>query len=255
MPPSTSMNAEHADALAFAESVAGVLIRHGAEAPELQAVLDGLGWGTLADDRALTACAGLGAVELGRRLAGIEHVDRLLGAAPAAGELVRSLGSERVALVGVTRRIVRRSEAVPYAEGLEVHRVLELGEPVTEVSATALASWRAACVGYLGGLGQGALDLTVEYVRGRRAFGTTLSALAPVQQLLAGAATAVGGVRLLAAEAPDADALAYAGHAIAAACAACHQVSGAIGFTLEYPLHRYTQRARALAIWSDALLD
>ena len=29
----------------------------------------------------------------------------------------------------------------------------------------------------------------------------------------------------------------------------------AIGFTLEYPLHRYTQRARALATWNDALLD
>lgn len=248
------MNAPDVDARAFAESVAGVLVRHGPEAPELPAVLDGLGWDTLADDRALAACAGLGAVELGRRLAPLSHVDRLLGAGPAAGGLVRSLGSGRVALVGASRRTVLRSEAVPYADGLEVHRVLELGEPVGEASAAALTTWRAACVGYLGGLGQGALDLTVEYARGRRAFGTVLGALAPVQQLLAGAATAVGGVRLLAGEAPDADALAYAGHAIAGACAACHQVSGAIGFTLEYPLHRYTQRARALAIWNDALL-
>ncbi len=32
-------------------------------------------------------------------------------------------------------------------------------------------------------------------------------------------------------------------------------MTGAIGFTLEYPLHRYTQRARALAAWNDALLD
>lgn len=255
MPRSASMSAADADARAFAESVAGVLVRHGPEAPELPAVLAGLGWDTLADDQALAACAGLGAVELGRRLAPLHHVDRLLGAAPAAGGLARSLGSERIALIGATRRIVRRSEAVAYAEGLDVHRVLELGEPVGEVSATARASWRAACVGYLGGLGQGALDLTVEYARGRRAFGTTLGALAPVQQLLANAATAVGGVRLLAGEAADADALAYAAHAIAGACAACHQVSGAIGFTLEYPLHRYTQRARALATWNDALLE
>ena len=113
----------------------------------------------------------------------------------------------------------------------------------------------AASVGYLAGLGQAALDLTVDYVRQRRAFGTTLAALAPVQQQLAGAATAVRGVRLLAGEDPATDALAYAGPAVAEACAACQQVTGAIGFTLEYPLHRYTQRARALAVWNDALLD
>ena len=47
----------------------------------------------------------------------------------------------------------------------------------------------------------------------------------------------------------------HAGPAIAAACAACQQVTGAIGFTLEYPLHRYTQRAWALATWNEALLD
>jgi alkylation response protein AidB-like acyl-CoA dehydrogenase len=75
-----------------------------------------------------------------------------------------------------------------------------------------------------------------------------------VQQLLAAAATAVRGATLLAAEAPDDDALAYAGPAVAEACAACQQVTGAIGFTLEYPLHRYTQRARALAVWNEALL-
>jgi alkylation response protein AidB-like acyl-CoA dehydrogenase len=79
--------------------------------------------------------------------------------------------------------------------------------------------------------------------------------LAPVQQLLAGAATSVRGVRLLAGEQPDGDALAHAGVAVAEACAACHQATGAIGFTLEYPLHRYTQRARALAAWNDVLLE
>ena len=138
-----------------------------------------------------------------------------------------------------------------------MHRVLELGEAVTVSSdawQTASRAWVAASVGYLGGLGQEALDLTVDYVRQRRAFGSTLAALAPVQQLLAGAATAVRGVVLLADSCPDSDALAHAGPAVAAACAACHQVTGAIGFTLEYPLHRFTQRARAAAVWNDALL-
>ena len=148
-----------------------------------------------------------------------------------------------------------RAEPVASAEGLEVERVLEAGEAAGQVSASALASWTAASVGYLAGLGEGALEMTIAYVRQRRAFGTTLAALAPVQQLLAGAATAVAGVSLLAGTTPDGNALAHAGAAVAEACAACHQVTGAIGFTLEYPLHRYTQRARALAVWNDALLD
>jgi alkylation response protein AidB-like acyl-CoA dehydrogenase len=158
----------------------------------------------------------------------------------------------------VVRRSVLQSERLPSPDGLEVHRVLKLGDAVP-VSAdawqTATRAWVAAGVGYLAGLGQGALDLTVDYVRQRRAFGSTLAALAPVQQLLAGAATAVRGAILLADSVPDSDALAYAGPAVADSCAACHQVTGAIGFTLEHPLHRFTQRARAAATWNDALLE
>jgi hypothetical protein len=224
--------------------------------------LDELGWVAVAHDPELVACAGLGAVELGRRLAPLDHVDRLLGGSPTAGDLVRSLGRERVALEReldvVRRRTVVESEPLASAEGLDVHRVLELGEAV-DVSAdawrTAAGAWTAAGVGYLAGLGQGALELTVDYVRQRRAFGSQLGALPPVQQLLAGAATVVRGVLLLAAGDADEDALAHAGHAVAEACAACQQVTGAIGFTLEYPLHRYTQRARALTAWNDALLE
>jgi hypothetical protein len=256
------------DAAAFAESVAGVIDRAGPvssawapgetcspPSPELTALLEGLGWNTLAEDEALVSCAGLGAIELGRRLAPLHPVDRLLGGGPMAGDLARSLGAEQVAVLREQRFLVRRSEPVPSADGLEVHRVLELGEAVEQVSPTAVVAWRAALVGYLAGLGEGALDLTVGYVRRRRAFGSTLAAIGPVQQLLADAATAVWGVRLLAGESPDVDELAHAGPAVAGACAACQQVTGAIGFTLEYPLHPYTQRARALAAWNDSLVE
>ncbi len=269
------MSDDRHQAGAFAESVAGVLDRHPAPpsdwapgepaappGPELTDRLDDLGWGELARDPQLVACAGLGAVELGRRLAPIHPVDRLLGGGPVVGDLVRSLAAEGVAVVweqgAPCRRCVLRAEPVASAAGLDVQRVRELGETL-DVSGggwpTAVDAWTAASIGYLAGLGQGALDLTVGYVRQRRAFRSTLAALAPVQQLLAGAATAVRGVRLLAAEPPDGDALAHAGLAVAEACAACQQATGAIGFTLEYPLHGYTQRARALAAWNDALLD
>jgi hypothetical protein len=250
----------------FAQSVAGALDRcgqppggwspgntDGSSWPQLAGVLDELGWSTLADDQALITCAGLGAVELGRRLAPLQHVDQLLGGGPVAADLVRSLGPERIGVVGEELVRVSRSEPVPSADGFNVHRVDELGEAIGEVSPTAFAAWRAGSVGYLAGLGEGALDLTLDYVRQRRAFGSTLAALAAVQQLLADAATAVQGVKLLAGDEPDADALSHAGPAVADACAACQQVTGAIGFTLEYPLHRYSQRARALAVWDDAL--
>jgi butyryl-CoA dehydrogenase len=268
MPGSASLS----DAREFAASVAGVVSRHGGSAaagwapgevgvapdPALGAALEELGWDSVAEDPSLVVCAGLGAMELGRCLTSLWHVDRLLGGGPAVNDLVRSVGPSTPAVVGCdgARRALLRSERRPSAAGLDVHQVLELGPAGDHVTAVAWDAWLTAGVGYLAGLGEGALALTVDYARQRVAFGSTLAALAPVQQLLAGAATAVRGVALLAGcGAVDGDALAHAGTAIAEACAACQQVSGAIGFTLEYPLHRFTQRARALQAWNEALLD
>jgi hypothetical protein len=268
MPGSASLS----DAREFAASVAGVVSRHGGAAaagwapgevgvapdPALGAALEELGWDSVAEDPSLVVCAGLGAMELGRCLTSLWHVDRLLGGGPAVDDLVRSVGPSTPAVVvrDGARRALLRSERRPSAAGLDVHRVLELGPAGDRVTAVAWDAWLTAGVGYLAGLGEGALALTVDYARQRVAFGSTLAGLAPVQQLLAGAATAVRGVALLAGSgATDGDALAHAGTAIAEACAACQQVSGAIGFTLEYPLHRFTQRARALQAWNEALLD
>jgi len=278
-----------ADAREFARSVAGVLDRalprqpgawvpgeapprpgatgaagaaDAAGAAGLIAALDAIGWDAVAGNRELVACAGLGGIELGRRLAPVWQLDRLLGAAPLAGDLVRSIDSEHPRVLrrgadGVARCRVERAEPCPSAAGLDVHRVLAFGpdEPVDGDAFAALRGpWLAASVGYLAGIGEAALALTVDYTGQRRAFGTTLGALAPVQQRLASAATAVRGVTLLAADEPDSDSLQYAGVAIAEACAACQQVSGAIAFTLEYPLHRHTQLARGLQTFNEALL-
>lgn len=267
MPGSASLS----EAREFAASVAGVAARHAvadaagwapgelgvAADPALSAALEELGWDSLAEDPSLVACAGLGAVELGRCLASVWYVDGLLGASPVVNELVRCVGPSAPAVVCEgARHGLLRFERRPSADGLDVHWVLELGPATDDVTAVARDAWLTAGVGYLAGLGERALALTVDYARRRAAFGSTLAALAPVQQLLAGAATAVRGVALLAQSgAADGDALAHAGAAISGACAACQQVSGAIGFTLEYPLHRFTQRARALHAWNEALLD
>jgi len=261
------------DARAFADSVAGVVERampvRGAWAPgelgepwpQLAEALRSVDWAEVAADASLAQFAALGAVELGRRAAPLAAVDGLLGASPLVEDLVRCLVPERAVIVfqdGPALRRVLACDSLPSADGLDVHRVVELG-PATPIEPsaweTARRAWLAAGIGYLAGVGQAALDLTVAYVRDRAAFGTTLAGLAPVQQLLAGAATAVRGVSLVAAGDPGAEALAHAGPAVAAACAACQQVTGAIGYTLEYPLHRFTQRARALSVWNEALLD
>jgi hypothetical protein len=268
------VSASLGDARAFAESVAGVLDRvtplqdrwtpggFSEPWPPLSVSLGAIDWPDLAADPDLAECAALGAVELGRRAAPLTPVDSLLGGSPVIGGLVRCLepaGRGLVVLDGTpTLRQIMRADPLPAPDGLDLHRLSELGPPVPVddgVWPTAYRAWLSAGVGYLAGVGQGALDLTVAYVRQRAAFETTLAGLAPVQQLLAGAATAVRGVLLLATAGPGAEALAHAGPAIASACAACQQVTGAIGFTLEYPLHRFTQRARALAVWNDVLLD
>lgn len=279
MPSAVTIDDHLAEAQAFAQSVAGVVRRVGPSSqtgasrwtpgappdddpPALSEALDDLGWPTVATDPELIGCAGLGGVELGRALAPLAALDGLLGASPLAGSLIRCRvhGSRAVGagVAGLVFQAVTAADAVASADGLDVHRVIAVGEPEPvdpDAWPVAFAAWLAASVGYLAGVGEAALDLTVTYVRQRRAFDTTLAALAPVQQLLARAATEIRGVRLLAAAAPGADALAHAGPAIANACAACQQVTGAIGFTLEYPLQRYTQRARALATWNDALRD
>jgi hypothetical protein len=276
---STIVSQRLADARAFADSVAGVVARHRPDGDrpnwspgrvdegtasweDLGEALHGLGWTSVAGDPELVACAGLAGAELGRATAPIAELDRLLGASPIAGELIRCpvAGDRCLERIGgvLVRRPVLGAARCPSPEGLDVRRVTSAGPPETvdgDDWAVAWPAWLAASTGYLAGLGEAALALTVDYVRDRAAFGATLGALAPVQQLLAGAATAVRGVALLCADGPGEDALRHAGPAVREACDACHQVSGAIGYTLEYPLHRFSQRSRALATWNDALLD
>ena len=117
-----------------------------------------------------------------------------------------------------------------------------------------MAAWTAASTGYLAGLAEESLRLALEHARSRHAFGAPLAALEPVQQMLADAATLVDGLRLLAGDLPGTDALAHAGEAAERTLAICMQVTGALGFTLEFPLQRAYRRSRAARSWADAVL-
>ena len=264
-----------AEIRAFAESIATAVDRTCGEPvawrpgttsddrrPELTAALATAGWPSVGEDPELLPFVGPGGRELGRRLAPLCELDILLGGSPLAGELVRYCGEGELAVRvepdALTLIRIQRSLPCPYGDAIGVARVVSAADDRRidgRIASARLAAWIAATVGYCAGVGEFAFELTLDYARNRRAFGTTLAGLAPVQQLLADAATAVGGLSLLASGLPDAAALAHAGRALCDATALSQQVSGAIAFTLEYPLQRAYRRARTLKLWSDAVLD
>lgn len=131
------------------------------------------------------------------------------------------------------------------------------GEPLGPGSGARLAAaWRLALALEMTGTIQAALDVTIAYLSQRRQFGRAIASFQAVQHRLTDCAIAALAGRWLAREAAwqrapaEASALAAA-HAAAAArqvFAETHQLSGAIGFTREHPLHVFTLRLQALRL-------
>jgi alkylation response protein AidB-like acyl-CoA dehydrogenase len=103
------------------------------------------------------------------------------------------------------------------------------------------------------GLMRGAVGHTVQYVRERRQFGQPLGNFQAIQHRLAEDAQLVRACRWLAFRAAYADdakeaavALLYAQEAMRKVINDCHQFSGAMGLTLEFPLHLWTYRLKVL---------
>jgi hypothetical protein len=127
----------------------------------------------------------------------------------------------------------------------------------TQLSASDAADvrkWlRVALAAEVAGLMQGALDSTVEHLRTRKQFGRPLGSFQALRHRMAECAVLVGGVKLLALKAAstaiDADAALAAFHAQESATRVAyelHQMFGAMGMTLEHPLHLWTYRLKAL---------
>lgn len=250
----------------------------------LSHALEAAGWLDLAEDPELAPMAGPAGIELGRRLAPLRDIDALLGGSPLVGGAARaSIGTDAAAARGATaaraasaigglvrggaevavtlagnelvRHAVLAAEPVAYGDDAGVRRVTAAHPLRTAPAGPALTAWLAASTGYLAGLADHALGIALAHAKDRRAFGTTLAALPPVQQRLADAATTTRGLLLLAAERPGRPALAHAAAAAVEVTAAAHQTTGAIGFTLEFPLHRASRRARAMQLWADSFLS
>jgi 3-oxo-4-pregnene-20-carboxyl-CoA dehydrogenase alpha subunit len=274
------------EARQFAATVAAIVARHtGADPwrpgaassdvdPDLQRALSDAGWDELGRDGALLPLAGPAGAAIGRAFASLAPVDALLGGALTVDGLARYANEGAPLMEPRAGELVRRGAVrlspLPYTDALGVARVEGAdatapdgphaaregaGAPPADPEAgVRMSAWCAASTGYLAGLGEEALRLALEHARSRRAFGGPLGALEPVQQMLADAATLVDGLTLLSADSPGANALAHAGDAAERAVAICMQVTGALGFTLEFPLQRAYRRSRSARVWADAVL-
>jgi acyl-CoA dehydrogenase len=104
----------------------------------------------------------------------------------------------------------------------------------------------------MAGVGEQVLAMTLQYARDRKQFGKPLAAFQAIQHNLAiaaGQVVAMRGAADMAAEAfangdtlPVAVAKARCGEAAGALAAIAHQIHGALGFTREHSLHRFTKR-------------
>lgn len=231
--------------------------------PQLSAGLERLGWSDLASGGEDTLpFLAVAALELGRQAASPYDIIQLLGGSPLVGGLAMygEPGQHTVSKDprGYVLATITRSSPVMFADSLGVHAVSELDEArFTDGDAEKRqAAWEAATVGYFAGLDSFVVDAAIEHARGREIFGRTLAHLDAVQQRLADAATTTDALVLSAQEgAHGLPALAHAASSSWSVMLHGHMIFGAIGFTLEFPLQRYSRRAKALGAFVDGWID
>jgi alkylation response protein AidB-like acyl-CoA dehydrogenase len=161
---------------------------------------------------------------------------------------------------GPDRRVVGNLGSMPVAD-------LEVGSHVVELASGARArsayeqsrdEWMVLMAGALAALGSRSIEIGVDYVKERRAFGVPIGSFQAVAHGLADAATAVDGSLLLAREAAwaaaadpgraaELAALAFAFSAESAREASYRSLHyhGGYGFMLEYDIQLYFRRAKA----------
>ncbi|AMN47767.1 hypothetical protein ACG33_11795 [Steroidobacter denitrificans] len=133
-------------------------------------------------------------------------------------------------------------------------RVRAKGRPLAISAADCLALWRIGLAAEIVGAAGAAFDHTIQYIKDRKQFGRPIAANQAIRHRAARVAVEVEKARCLTYEAawraPDPE-MAAAAATVAATMAElvfqeAHQMHGAIGYTREFPLHRWTMRLRAL---------
>jgi alkylation response protein AidB-like acyl-CoA dehydrogenase len=136
--------------------------------------------------------------------------------------------------------------------------VLAQGALAVQAYERARRQWELATAAALVGLGSRALEIGLEYVMQRRAFGVLIGTFQTIQHRFADDVTALEGARLLVQEAawawdrqmPSADGLAtmaflFSSEAAFKTAAESLQFHGGYGYTLEYDIQLYFRRAKA----------
>lgn len=113
--------------------------------------------------------------------------------------------------------------------------------------------WRVAIAAEIAAAGRAALELTVEHVKSREQFGRALGSFQTIQHRLAVCAMMVEATEISTRRAASSGEPVHAAMAAAVAQDAaanlhheCAQFHGAMGLTLEAPLHYFTYRLKAL---------
>lgn len=181
---------------------------------------------------------------------GLNHAPvRFLTAAASAIVLL----DDDVLLIEVDPRNVEATQTVlgyPFGRWKALPGGTSLG---AEKRQTVQRLWRVTIAAEAAGLMQAALDATVAYVKDRQQFGRPLGAFQAIQHRLAQCVQLITGTRLLALRAAGSEdegdaalACLYAQDAMRTVVRDVHQFTGAMGLTLEYPLHLWTYRLKAL---------
>lgn len=139
--------------------------------------------------------------------------------------------------------------------------VLARGPEAVAAHERAVRQWELLTGAALVGLGERALEIGVEYVLQRRAFGVLIGSFQAIQHRLADVVTALDGARLLAYEAawahdedlPEAGTLAtmallFAAESAFRTASESLHFHGGYGYTLEYDIQLYFRRAKSWAL-------
>jgi alkylation response protein AidB-like acyl-CoA dehydrogenase len=191
-------------------------------------------------------------------------VARLVPAGAVADVVIARRGEELVVV-----RPVRSEPAIPNLGAAPIATcpigadalVVASGPQATAAHRRAVSHWRALSGVALWGLGKRSLEIGLEYVREREAFGSLVGSFQAVQHRLADDATALEGARLLSFKAawaqdvghPQADELATMAFLFSAETAfrtagdSLH-FHGGYGYTLEYDIQLFFRRAKAWAL-------
>jgi alkylation response protein AidB-like acyl-CoA dehydrogenase len=187
----------------------------------------------------------------------------LVPAAAVADDAV-VLAGDRLLLVPLegARTAVENLGALPLADVEVGASATELaaGRPALDAHEAAVDDWLALSAAALVGIGARALEIAVEYVKERKAWGVPIGSFQAISHRLADSAAAVDGARLLAYEAawaateqPErarelaAMAFAFAYESARDATYRSLHFHGGYGFMMEYDVQLYYRRARAWA--------